>query len=166
MKKDEPMRNINPFGLRIQPALRSQLEEAAAQNKRSLNAEISARLEESFAADTAVTTTLIPAGEASKISASARKDIAVQVRHEIVWRLNEAIRQGLTEIGIDLARFALMLDESKAASDIASSVDKELKAAGYKTDWDGTSSLCVSLPPLKSGFPESLLSPSKRKPRS
>ena len=45
---DESMRNINPFGLRMQPALREKVEEAAKANRRSLNAEISARLEESF----------------------------------------------------------------------------------------------------------------------
>lgn len=45
MKNEEPMRNINPFGLRLQPELKSQLEAAARLNKRSLNAEISARLE-------------------------------------------------------------------------------------------------------------------------
>lgn len=48
MKKPEPMRNINPFGLRLQPEIKAKLEEAAERNKRSLNAEISARLEESF----------------------------------------------------------------------------------------------------------------------
>lgn len=42
------MRNINPFGLRLQPDLKARLEEAAATNKRSLNAEITARLEASF----------------------------------------------------------------------------------------------------------------------
>ena len=42
------MRNINPFGLRLQPELKARLEEAAKHNKRSLNAEISARLEASF----------------------------------------------------------------------------------------------------------------------
>ena len=44
------MRNINPFGLRLQPELKARLEEAANENKRSLNAEITARLEESFSA--------------------------------------------------------------------------------------------------------------------
>lgn len=43
------MRNINPFGLRMQPDLRTQIEEAAARNHRSLNAEIVARLESSLA---------------------------------------------------------------------------------------------------------------------
>lgn len=49
-KKPEPQRisAIPPFGLRMLPALRKQIEEAADANKRSLNAEIVARLEESL----------------------------------------------------------------------------------------------------------------------
>ena len=47
MKIQNPMRNINPFGLRLQPELKSVLEDAAEKNKRSLNAEIVARLEAS-----------------------------------------------------------------------------------------------------------------------
>ncbi len=39
---------INPFGLRMQPELREQLEAAASESGRSLNAEITARLEASF----------------------------------------------------------------------------------------------------------------------
>lgn len=50
MKKDEPMRNINPFGLRLQPELKARIEAAAAYNHRSINAEIVARLEETFLA--------------------------------------------------------------------------------------------------------------------
>lgn len=51
MKKPESMRNINPFGLRLQPDVKQRLEEAAERNKRSLNAEISARLEHTLAED-------------------------------------------------------------------------------------------------------------------
>lgn len=51
MKNEEPMRNINPFGLRLQPELKARLEAASKHNRRSLNAEISARLEESFAGE-------------------------------------------------------------------------------------------------------------------
>lgn len=40
--------HINPFGLRMQPDLREQLESAASESGRSLNAEIVARLEASF----------------------------------------------------------------------------------------------------------------------
>lgn len=49
MRKEEPMRNINPFGLRMQPELKAKIEAAAEKNRRSINAEIHARLEESFA---------------------------------------------------------------------------------------------------------------------
>lgn len=48
MKDEDLIRNINPFGLRMQPSLKAMVEEAAKQNHRSLNAEIVARLEESF----------------------------------------------------------------------------------------------------------------------
>ncbi|WP_296125066.1 Arc family DNA-binding protein [Pseudomonas sp. Ga0074129] len=49
MKDEDLIRNINPFGLRMQPSLRERVEAAAKANHRSLNAEITARLEESFA---------------------------------------------------------------------------------------------------------------------
>lgn len=48
MKDEDLIRNINPFGLRMQPSLRERVEAAAKANHRSLNAEITARLEESF----------------------------------------------------------------------------------------------------------------------
>jgi hypothetical protein len=40
--------NISPFGFRMQAGLRKQLEDSAHANNRSLNAEITARLEASF----------------------------------------------------------------------------------------------------------------------
>lgn len=44
----EKIGNVTPFGLRLLPELRARVEEAARQSKRSLNAEIVARLEASF----------------------------------------------------------------------------------------------------------------------
>ncbi|MGB3831196.1 MAG: Arc family DNA-binding protein [Mesorhizobium sp.] len=44
----KPMANIAPFGLRMQPDLKSRVEEAAKANNRSLNAEIVDRLEYTF----------------------------------------------------------------------------------------------------------------------
>jgi hypothetical protein len=43
------MRDISPFGLRIPDDLKTRLEDAAARNRRSLNSEMLARLEASFA---------------------------------------------------------------------------------------------------------------------
>lgn len=50
MKKpeDQKISNVPPFGLRMLPDLRAKVEQAAADNGRSLNAEILARLEQSF----------------------------------------------------------------------------------------------------------------------
>src|SRR4051812_27210298 len=44
----EKIGNIAPFGLRMLPDLKARIEEAAAESGRSLNAEIVARLEQSF----------------------------------------------------------------------------------------------------------------------
>lgn len=44
-------RDITPFALRMPPEMRSKVELAAKKNHRSLNAEISARLETTFALD-------------------------------------------------------------------------------------------------------------------
>jgi hypothetical protein len=51
MKDDDLIRNINPFGLRMRPSVRAMAEEAAKKNHRSLNAEITARLESTFELD-------------------------------------------------------------------------------------------------------------------
>lgn len=45
------MANITPFGLRMQPELKTRIEHAARANNRSLNAEIVAALEEKFPED-------------------------------------------------------------------------------------------------------------------
>lgn len=47
-----PTGNIAPFGLRMLPELRDKVEEAAKSNGRSMNAEIVARLQQSFAETT------------------------------------------------------------------------------------------------------------------
>ncbi|WP_126242307.1 Arc family DNA-binding protein [Burkholderia gladioli] len=49
MSKKVPVSTIVPFGLRLQPELKSRLEAEAAANNRSLNAEIAERLEASLA---------------------------------------------------------------------------------------------------------------------
>lgn len=52
MKSDDTkVANITPFGLRLQPDLKRRVEEAARASGNSLNAEIAARLEASFAID-------------------------------------------------------------------------------------------------------------------
>lgn len=43
-----PTAHITPFGVRMQPDLKERLEKAAQESGRSLNAEVVARLEQSF----------------------------------------------------------------------------------------------------------------------
>lgn len=50
-ESDEKVANITPFGLRLQPALKSAVERAAKASGRSLNSEIAARLERTFRDD-------------------------------------------------------------------------------------------------------------------
>jgi hypothetical protein len=42
------VKDINPFGVRMPPDIKAELEKLAEQNRRSLNAEIVVRLEESI----------------------------------------------------------------------------------------------------------------------
>lgn len=51
----EPVANIPPFGLRMQPDLKRRVEVAAAKNNRSINAEIVATLEEAYPPKTTFT---------------------------------------------------------------------------------------------------------------
>ncbi|QGR92703.1 Arc family DNA-binding protein [Burkholderia multivorans] len=48
MTKKVPVSTIVPFGLRLQPDLKARLEDEAAKNNRSLNAEIAERLARSL----------------------------------------------------------------------------------------------------------------------
>lgn len=71
---------IVPFGLRLQPDLKSRLEEAAALSNRSLNAEIAARLERSLSdpqvqeADRQIEVNAILTSMGNTIAEIAKKD--------------------------------------------------------------------------------------------
>jgi hypothetical protein len=103
MKNDEPMRNINPFGLRLQPDLKAKLEEAAKQNKRSLNAEISARLESTFPASAG---TLFAAPQIAQTLATIERSrnpldieeadrIYLTMRERLVRAIDDAIAEAI-----------------------------------------------------------------------
>lgn len=130
------------YPLRMPEVLRAKLEEAAASNKRSLNAEITARLEDSFHAEVPAAE-LIPASKAREIASAARKDLAVRVREAVLEQLNEAIMQGAESVDISLHRFPLLAYEADEAEEITAPIEKELNDAGYKTEWDGASSLWI-----------------------
>lgn len=144
MKKPEPMRNINPFGLRLQPEIKAKLEEAAERNKRSLNAEISARLEESFQGQFD-RGELLTAEKAREVALSARKNITANVRQLVIEELNRAILHGADTATVDLADFPVFNSDSEPAKEVAEPILQELAKAGYDTDWNRPSVLVVSL---------------------
>lgn len=65
--------NIAPFGLRLQPELKSRLEQAATANGRSLNAEIVARLQGSFDLDDQLT--LAPGARPAEVLITAMSNM-------------------------------------------------------------------------------------------
>ena len=74
---DEKIGSVAPFGLRMLPDLKQRVEEAAAANGRSMNAEIVARLEASFSnlhvVDGKVTAVTIPKKEFDYLMASIQE---------------------------------------------------------------------------------------------
>lgn len=87
------MRNINPFGLRMQPDLRAQIEEAAARNHRSLNAEIVARLEESLASESASEAHTEASG--LRIEAEDGDEVRIVTQEQLYAIVDEAIQSVL-----------------------------------------------------------------------
>jgi len=130
------------FKLRLPADLREQIESAAQESKRSLNAEIVARLEESHFR--AVQVEVIPsAKKAREMAAQSRKRTAIEIRKEVLSELQVAINKGSTMAHVDLRDMGLD-DMSDAEHDeTTGEICKELKAAGYKLDWDGPDHLSI-----------------------
>lgn len=142
---DSQMRNINPFGLRMQPELKAKIESAAKANHRSLNAEIVARLEDSIARQVEPAV-LLPASAAREIAASVRRDIAVEARALVLRELAEGISNGLSHITVYLSKFDVLAEESEAADELTDAIAQELEEAGYSVLWDGPNTLTISFP--------------------
>lgn len=116
-KSPKPVSNISPFGLRMQPALREQVEQAAKANARSLNQEIISRLEQSFRSTDAINT----------LSSAAMQALSgVDDSNEIIRRMNEIIMAQSTihELQGEVIN-SLMQDLQKPVRKKASDMTKE-----------------------------------------
>lgn len=135
-------REDSQFKLRMPAELREKIEEAAKDSKRSLNAEIVARLEDSeFRSGTP---TQIPsASKARQLAASARKRTAEQVRNEVLLELQSAISKGASVARADLRDLDLELLSETEHDDVTSELCRELESAGYKLEWDGPDFLSI-----------------------
>ncbi|MAX33832.1 MAG: DNA-binding protein [Halomonadaceae bacterium] len=131
-----------PYPLRMPEELRDQLKQAAAENHRSMNAEIVAGLAESFSADVP-TQELIPADKARDISAKARKSVANVVRSRILTGLNQAVSMGHGVTDIDLRDLEMDNLPNADLDALIESFSEWLEEAGYIIEWDGADSVFI-----------------------
>ena len=135
-------REDSQFKLRLPAVLREQIELAAQESKRSLNAEIVARLEESHFRNGQVDA--IPsARKARELAAQSRKRTAVEVRKEVLSELQIAINKGSSIAHVDLRDMGLDEMSDSEHDEITGEICRELEAAGYTLDWDGPDHLSV-----------------------
>lgn len=90
------MRNINPFGLRLQPDLKTLVEASASRHKRSLNAEIVARLEETFEIEEVLST--VAPGAPVFGTAGLLSDLDEQLRDQNQENIDHAVASASAEI--------------------------------------------------------------------
>ena len=129
-------REDSQFKLRMPADLREKIEDAAREAKRSLNAEIVARLEDSvFEASPA--TELLPASRAKELSAQARRNLSETLREVLLEDLNEAVMRGLSSTTVELVGYNLDSMTSGERDEIFGGIEQELTDAVYKLSWVG-----------------------------
>ena len=116
--------------------LRQTIEEAARRDKRSLNAEIVARLEASALKEVPLNA-LIPASKAREMASVARRDLSAEVRKEIFTEINYAASKGHGTACINLQDYDLESMTDEGREEVLDGVCEELKAAEYELEWDG-----------------------------
>jgi hypothetical protein len=135
-------REDSQFKLRLPADLREQIEQAAQESKRSLNAEIVARLEESHFR-TGQVDAIPSAKKAREMAAQSRKRTAIEIRKEVLSELQIAINKGATMAQVDLRDMGLDEMSDAEHEETTGDVCRELEAAGYTLDWDGPDHLSV-----------------------
>lgn len=89
--------DIPPFGLRLLPDLKKKLEDAAKANGRSLNAEISSRLEGTFGSDDPYRKELDGLGDGLKIHDQILSDL-----NEMAWAMLARLEKVEDRCGIEV----------------------------------------------------------------
>lgn len=124
--------------------LYEQLKESADDNHRSVNAELVARLEESFAknSDPAV---LMSAAKAREIAQAARKRVSSIVEERAISEINEVVSTGRS---MAIVEFQDLHFDSMTASelrDVYGNLYDKLNAAGYHVENDGDDIMIIHL---------------------
>jgi predicted DNA-binding protein len=135
-------REDSQFKLRLPAELREKIEQSAKDAKRSLNAEIVARLEDS-AFPHARNHELISAGKARELAASSRKRTAEAVRSEVLVDLSLAISRGSSFCVADLSDFHLEEMSEMEFEEVTGQLSEDLIEAGYEIEWNGYENLAI-----------------------
>ncbi len=122
--------------------LRESIEEAAREAKRSLNAEIVARLEMSILKESAGAE-LMPANKAREISAISRLSIPSTMKARILEALARAVSMGHTTASVAFADLGLDGIPERDASELYDAFSEMLYTAGYRYEWDAPDSLWI-----------------------
>ncbi|WP_296275362.1 Arc family DNA-binding protein [Pseudomonas sp. UBA7530] len=139
MSREDPQ-----FKLRMPQELRAQAEQAAKSSGRSLNAELVARIQSSFVADSS-SIGLLPAKRAKELALMARAAIPEQIKKRAIEAISRAIKMGHSEALVGLEDFQLdvgMSDEE--FENLISKATGELKDAGYKVEVEDVTALSIT----------------------
>lgn len=136
-------REDSQFKLRMPAELREKVEASAKEAKRSLNAEIVARLEDSLA-EVSPSQTLLPAAKAKELAAASRQKISSVIKNRVAENVSRAIRFGHASTEIEVRDLELDFLSDKAFDELSASISSYLNDAGYVAEWDGPLYLSVS----------------------
>ncbi len=131
MSREDPQ-----FKLRLPAELKARIDREAEASRRSINAEIIARLELALLSGETIEE-LMPAAKAREISVAARQSIPGIVKKRIIDGINQAIAMGHASASIDLTDLDLDGLPQSDSEMLIDGFSEWLTQAGYVIDWDG-----------------------------
>ncbi|MBL4833652.1 MAG: Arc family DNA-binding protein [Pseudomonas sp.] len=128
--------------LKIPKALKDKLKVAAKVSRRSMTAEIVARLEESLTGDIEPGE-LVPAYQALEIAESARTRLRSVIEARAVEAINKAMTAGRTMVAVKFYDLGLDAMTNEELIQVYGDLYTKLDAAGYHLENDGEEVLIV-----------------------
>ncbi|MGP5356483.1 Arc family DNA-binding protein [Pseudomonas helleri] len=132
-------REDSQFKLRMPSELREAIENAAKEARRSLNAEIVARLEMSVVSPFQQSGEVLPAAKVRELAALSRDKIASTLKAKILDEIVYSASSGITCATVDLREFGLVGLTIEELLDVIGEVYEELNVAGYTVEFDAES---------------------------
>ncbi|MGR5390301.1 Arc family DNA-binding protein [Vibrio crassostreae] len=121
-------RDITPFGLRMQSELKEKLETIAKGNKRSLNAEITSRLESTVSQ---LDELFLPAEEAKALAIESQGRLKERILKKTFRDIHIGIEKGLDKVFVNLSDFSLDEMDEATVDELLAPTEAKLKELGY-----------------------------------